>query len=85
MKYIATQNWQKIEVAEDSVLQVHWGEIYVSFTEEKPTHHQDGIVIRKAVEFKVSRTIWVRSATGDTGGNSDFVIQECSKEITIAF
>ncbi|EMI4429983.1 hypothetical protein V6478_003403 [Providencia rettgeri] len=85
MIHIATQDWKKVEVAEDSVLQLHNGRLYVSFTEEKPTHKQDGLLITKAMRFHVSKAIWVRTGTGDTAGNSQFVIQEYSKEIAIEF
>ena len=84
MKYIASKDWQKIEVTEGSILQVHWGKIYVSFTAEKPTDRQDGLIITNGITFNSDSVIWVRTAINEAGSNSDFVIQKCSKEILVA-
>lgn len=84
MKYTASKDWQKIEVTEGNVLQVHWGKIYVSFATEKPIDRHDGLIITNGITFNSDSVIWVRTAISEASSNSDFVIQKCSKEILVA-
>ncbi|MDC9591805.1 hypothetical protein PSI23_21620, partial [Xenorhabdus sp. XENO-10] len=92
MEFIATDEWQKIEVKSGNVLH-HHGRVYVLLDADRaPTPQEDELIINepitveetvtKPILFKDARMIWIR-AKPLKQGNGSLASQQPSNEVIV--